>query len=139
MRPSEAKSFALFPHFCVNRQLSSKHVGKGMHNGLWTQKDGFGLICLEFSPLTLFSLETAHNCFLVSVGSHWVYLKTFVQLTSASPDCLINPLLSLFSWVLAQRFSHYSLYFPGSYPNSSGTRWLTKQGLPPRGTDSLTS
>lgn len=35
-----------------------------------------------------------------------MYLKTFVQLPSAFPDCLINPLLSLFSWVLAQRFSH---------------------------------
>lgn len=46
-------------------------------------------------PLILFSLETAHNCFLFSVQSYWVYLKTFVQLPLTLPDGLINPLFNL--------------------------------------------
>lgn len=115
-------------------------LGRECTAGCEPNKMALGFFAWSLVPLILFSLETAHNCFLFSVWSHGVYLKTFVQLPSAFPDCLINPLLSLFSWVLAQPFSYCtSQHFPGSYPSSSGTRWLTKQGLPSRATGNLTS
>lgn len=117
--PVRRNPLLLFSFMC--KQITQQMFEGELTVGLWTQRDGFGLLCLEIS-LLFCSPQRNHIMAFSSLCDHQVYLNTSFPILSVLSDCLIHPFhRSLMVLVTA---AHNSLD-----PLKQLRRWLTKQGL----------